>query len=141
MFCQKVVMPAAKKDVAAHMIRIFHLSERTACKLAGLSRTAYQYRAKPAADDALRARLKALAVEQSAYGYLLLHGILKSEGLVVNKSTRIACIRKKGYRYPPKNARSFSDPGSQWKCPRGLISAGLWISYQISLAMAGVSEY
>ena len=67
------------------MIEAGHLSERTACKLAGISRTAYRYQARLPRDGALRARLKALAVQQSAYGYLLLHGILKAEGLVVNK--------------------------------------------------------
>jgi putative transposase len=30
-------------------------------------------------------RLKELGVKQSAYGYLLLHGMLKAEGPVVNK--------------------------------------------------------
>lgn len=66
-------------------MKLGQLSERTACKLTGISRTAYRYQATPPGDEALRARLKALAAQQSAYGYLLLHGILKAEGLVVNK--------------------------------------------------------
>ena len=76
-----MVKPAARKHVVTQMIKTCHLSERTACRLAGVSRTAYRYQAKPVKDEVLRARLKALAVEQSAYGYLLLHGILKNEGL------------------------------------------------------------
>jgi len=58
------------------------VSERTACQLAGISRTAYRYQAKRCDDEPLRARLKELRVKQSAYGYLLLHGMLKAEGLV-----------------------------------------------------------
>ena len=67
------------------MITAHNVSERAACKLAGISRTGYRYKAKPANDGELRSRLKELAAQQSAYGYLLLHGLLKAEGLVVNK--------------------------------------------------------
>ena len=66
-------------------MKLGQLSGRTSCKLTGIGRTAYRYQTKPPGDEALRARLKALAAQQSAYGYLLLHGILKAEGLVVNK--------------------------------------------------------
>lgn len=80
-----MVKSDSRKVIAAHLIERHRLSERVACRLAGVSRTAYRYQAKPKNDHTLRARLKALAVEQSAYGYLLLHGLLKREGLVVNK--------------------------------------------------------
>lgn len=80
-----MVKSDSRKVIAAHLIEQHRLSERTACRLAGVSRTAYRYQAKPKNDHTLRARLKALAAEQSAYGYLLLHGLLKREGLVVNK--------------------------------------------------------
>ena len=60
----------------------FGLSERRASRLAGLSRTAMRYQPKPRDDHALRARLKELAERYSRYGYLILHGMLKSEGLV-----------------------------------------------------------
>lgn len=110
-------MPAAKKDVATHMIRIFHLSERTACKLAGLSRTAYRYRAKPAADDALRARLKVLAVEQSGYRYLLLHGILKSEGLVVNKKHTYRLYTEEGLQVRTQKRKKLQRPRQPMEVP------------------------
>lgn len=112
-----MVKPGAKKDVAAHMIRIFHLSERTACKLAGLSRTAYRYRAKPAVDNTLRARLKALAVEQSAYGYLLLHGILKNEGLVVNKKHTYRLYTEEGLQVRTKKRKKLQRPRQPMEVP------------------------
>jgi uncharacterized protein YllA (UPF0747 family) len=80
-----VVKPARKKPIVARLVEHHRLSERTACRLVGLSRTAYRYQAKPKEDQALRARLKRLAAQHSRYGYLLLHGLLKAEGLVVNK--------------------------------------------------------
>jgi len=67
------------------MIEQHHLSERVACRLAGISRTGYRYKAKSKDDHALRERLKVLAAQYPRYGYLLLHGLLKAEGLVMNK--------------------------------------------------------
>ena len=50
-----------------------------------VARSSLRYRRRSGRDAALRARLKALATENSRYGYLLLHDLLKREGLVVNK--------------------------------------------------------
>ncbi len=77
--------PAGKKPIVTHLVEHYHLSERESCNLVGLSRTAYRYKTKPKGDQALRKRLKTLAYEHSRYGYLLLHGLLKAEGLVINK--------------------------------------------------------
>ena len=74
-----MVKPAGRKQIANSMVQGHQLSERTACQLAGISRTAYRYQAKRRDDERLRVRLKALAVKQSAYGYLLLHGMLKAD--------------------------------------------------------------
>jgi putative transposase len=99
------------------MIDEGQLSERTACKLAGISRTAFRYQAKPAQDDILRARLKALAVEQSAYGYLLLHGILKGEGLVVNKKHTYRLYTEEGLQVRTKKRRKLQRPRQPMEVP------------------------
>ena len=112
-----MVTPAARKHVATHMIDICHLSERTACTLAGVSRTAFRYQAKPAKDDALRARLKELAVQQSAYGYLLLHGILKGEGLVVNKKHTYRLYTEEGLRVRTKKRKKLQRPRQPMEVP------------------------
>ncbi len=45
-----------------------------------------RYQRPPGSDElALEKRLKALAEQYPRYGYLLLHGMLKNEGLVVNR--------------------------------------------------------
>lgn len=64
------------------------LSERAACRLAGIRRSSFRYKPEPRSDGELRSRLKELAAKQSAYGYLMLHSLLKSEGLVVNKKRK-----------------------------------------------------
>lgn len=79
-----MVGPAERKPVAAHLITVHRLSERRACELAGISRTAFRYEAVPRDDLALRARLKELAAKHNGLGCPMLHGMLRSEGLVVN---------------------------------------------------------
>ena len=66
------------------MINQYQFSERRACQLSGVSRTAYRYQAKPANDDALRRRLIELATQHKGLGCPMLHGMLKAEGLVIN---------------------------------------------------------
>jgi len=115
-----VVEPAARKHFASHMIKTGHLSERTACKLAGISRTAYRYQARPPRDDALRARLKALAVQQSVYGYLLLHAILKAEGLVVNKKHTYRLYTEEGLQVRTKKRKKLQRPRQPMEVPTGV---------------------
>ena len=79
-----MVTPAAKKPAVAHMIKQFSLSERRACELAGISRTGYRYKRVPSKDEPLKERLLELASKHKALGCPMLHGMLKSEGLVIN---------------------------------------------------------
>ena len=51
--------------------------------IGGRVRAAYQ--AVPKNDTALIARLKALGEQYPRYGYLMLHAMLRNEGLVVNR--------------------------------------------------------
>jgi len=86
------------------MIEAYQLSQRAACRLVGISRTAYRYCAKPRCDEDLRQRMKALAAERSSYGYLFLHALLKQEGLVINKKRayRVYCEEKLQVRSKPR---------------------------------------
>lgn len=80
-----MVTPSSRKLIVRYLIDAHKLSERVACRLACLSRTAFRYHPKTPADNGIRERLKELAVQYSRYGYLMLHGLLKAEGVVVNK--------------------------------------------------------
>ena len=79
-----MVTPAQRKPLAQFFIQCYQLSQRRACVLAGVSRTALRYQHKPACDGALRARLVELATKHKALGCPMLHGMLKTEGLVIN---------------------------------------------------------
>ena len=80
-----MVTPVARKLGAACLMDCHRLSDRRACQLSGISRTAFRYQPKEASDAPVRARLIELASRHKALGYPMLHGMLKSEGLVVNQ--------------------------------------------------------
>ena len=54
--------------------------------------------------------MKALVVEQSAYGYLLFHRILKNEGLVVNKNHTYRMRMEEGLQVRTKKRKKLQRP-------------------------------
>ncbi len=61
------------------------ISERRACRLAGIARSVYRYEAviKPS-DDEIQSRLSELALERRRFGYRRLHALLRREGIEIN---------------------------------------------------------
>jgi len=88
----------------------FGLSERRACRLLGVSRTAVRYRPRLRGDEALRSRLRHLAERYSRYGYLLLHGMLKNEGLVQNKKRTYRIYTELGLQVRTKRRKKLIRP-------------------------------
>lgn len=79
-----VGVPQRRKAVR-HMMSKHHVSERRACKLVGVSRTAFRYKSVRGKQEALRSRIRELAQSRVRYGYKRIHVLLKREGLHVNK--------------------------------------------------------
>ncbi len=80
-----MVTPRVKRPVVAYLKSAYQFSERRACSLLQMNRSSHRYQAKSPNNTELTERLKALAVQYPVYGYLMLHNLLKQEGLVVNK--------------------------------------------------------
>jgi putative transposase len=112
-----VVTPAARKPIAQHLISHFKLSERVACKLVGLSRTALRYEPKSREDSVVRARLKTLATDYPTYGYLLLHGLLKAEGLVINKKQTYRLYSEESLQVRTKKRKKLIRPRQPMEIP------------------------
>lgn len=80
-------------------------SERRACRLIGVDRTAFQYRPRRPEDANVRERLRELANERRRFGYRRLAVMLKRDGLRMNlkkvyrlyKEERLT-VRKRGGR-------------------------------------------
>lgn len=109
--------PASKKPIVKRLVVHHHLSERVACRLVGLSRTGYRYQAKPKEDQALRERLKVLATQYSRYGYLMLHGMLKAEGLVINKKRTYRIYTEEELQVRTKKRKKLQRPRLPMELP------------------------
>lgn len=73
------------------------MSERHACRLLGLGRTTYRYRARTAESEAaLRARLKELAGQRMRFGYRRLTAMLVREGMAANHKRVYRLYREEG---------------------------------------------
>ena len=101
-----MVTPVARKPVAQHLIDAFCLSERVASKLAGGSRTEFRYKPKTTTDGGLRKRLKALATQYPRYSYLMLHGLLRSEGWVKNRKRTYRLYTEEGLQVRTKKRKN-----------------------------------
>ena len=112
-----MVKPAGKKEVVSYLIEHHRISERLACRLVGLSRTAYRYLASPGNDLGLRTRMKALAAEYPRYGYLLLHGLLKGEGLVINKKRTYRVYTEESLQVRTKKRKKLQRPRLPMEVP------------------------
>jgi putative transposase len=115
-----VVKTAQRKQVVTHLIEEHRLSQRAACRLACICRSSFRYEARPADDSALRSRLKELAAKQSAYGYLMLHSLLKTEGLVINKKRTYRVYTEEGLQVRTKKRKKLTRPRQPLELPTGV---------------------
>lgn len=72
---------------------------------------------KSKADDELRTRLKRLATQYSRYGYLMLHGLLKGEGLVQNKKHTYRLYTEEGLQVRTKKRKKLQRPRIPMEVP------------------------
>jgi putative transposase len=79
-----VVTPAAKRKAVAHLVDVYGMSERRACKAIGCCRMTMRYKPSRADDAGLRQRMRAIAEVRRRFGYRRLHVLLKREGYLVN---------------------------------------------------------
>ena len=101
------------------MVEHHQLRERSACNLAGISRTAYRYKAISNRDVALRTRLLELASNHKALGYPMLHGMLKSEGLVINRKRTYRVYTEEGLQLRKRRKKKLDRPRQPLVVPIG----------------------
>jgi putative transposase len=106
-----VVKPRAKRAIIKAVIKERGYSERKACGLIQMDRSSYRHQSQDnEADQSLRKRLKQLAVQYPAYGYLLLHGMLKQEGLVINKKRTYRIYTEEQMQVRTKRRKKLKRP-------------------------------
>ena len=114
-----MVRPAARKRLAGYLQQAHAISERHATQLVRISRKALHYEAmRPARDAALVARLKVLGGRYPRYGYLLLHGLLRGEGLVQNRKRTYRLYTALGMQVRTRRRRKLVRPRLAMMTPK-----------------------
>ncbi len=112
-----MVTPANRKPVVTYLKEHYALSERRACELATVSRTGYRHQGEPPNDRTLRERLDALARQYPRYGYLMLHSLLKAEGLVINRKRTYRLYKEAGLQVRTKKRKKLTRPAAVMTTP------------------------
>ena len=105
-----MVKPAARKAAAGSLIEAHGISERHACRVLKLHRSVLRYSHSRRDDSALRERLKELAALYPRYGYLMLHALLRREGLVTNRKRTYRIYTELGMQVRTKRRRKLVRP-------------------------------
>lgn len=110
---KKVVKPAHRKEMVKGLVGLGRRSERQACQLIGMSRSACRYQSlRDAKDCELIVQLSEKAKCYPRYGYLMLHGLLKNEGQVVNKKRTYRLYKQAGLQLRTKRHKKLYRPRS-----------------------------
>jgi putative transposase len=99
------------------LIQKYSASERLACELVGLSRTAYRYMPLPRSDEEpLRAEVIRMAGTYGRYGYRFIAGMMRNSGWGQATTSKVARIwREEGLKIPqkqPPRGRLWLNDGS-----------------------------
>jgi len=100
-----MVTPGAKRDAVVHAQQAFGVSERRACTVIGIARRVARYVSRRSDDEALRARLRALAAERRRFGYRRLGYLLAREGLRPNHKKLLRIYREEGLKVRRRGGR------------------------------------
>ena len=83
---KKMVTPAARREVAAHLCQSFEVSQRRACNVIEADRGSVRYRRLRPDEGAVRARLRELAGLRRRFGYrLVMSGALAAAASLASK--------------------------------------------------------
>ncbi len=103
-----MVKPASRKRLVGYLQQHYVVSERRACRLIRISRKAVHYEPRrPRQDIDLIGRLKALGEAYPRYGYLMLHGMLRAEGVVENHKRTYRLYTDLGMQVRTKRRRKL----------------------------------
>ncbi len=103
-----MVAPAAKREVAAYLIRKRQLSQRRACGLAGMPTCSWRYQSRRKDDVGVRCRLKELAQERPRFGYRRLGVLLRCEGHRVSLKRVLRLYGEEGLKLRAKKRKRIA---------------------------------
>lgn len=106
-----MVKATGRRPLVAYLQQQFAVSRRRACRVVGISRKAACYISQRTQQDApLVAKLKSLGEQYPRYGHLLLHGMLRAEGLVMNHKRTYRLYTELGMQVRTKRRKKLVRP-------------------------------
>ena len=122
------------------------MTERTmgvtqACGLVGVSRSLFHYESRRCTDDeALTARMLAIAAQKRRYGYRRIHVLLQREGRLANHKCIWHLYSKTGLRARKRRRKRIAAiERKPLSCQRARARAGRWTSCPMGWLMVGGS--
>ena len=112
----KLLSPARKKAAVEHVIKRYKITERRACRVLGVNRTAYRYKAIVLPnEDEIRQKIIETATNYGSFGYRQVTYMLRNLGVKINHKRVERIWREEGLKQPQKmkkRARIWQNDGS-----------------------------
>ncbi len=89
----------------SYTIEQYRISERRACRLAGISRTSRRYETARDRDEGLRERIRELARKRQRFGHLRLTALLRREDRMVNHNKVYRICREEQLLVPRRRRK------------------------------------
>lgn len=106
-----MVKPASRRRLVGYLQDTYSISQRRACRVVPISRKAMAYQPqRPLHDAELIKRLKSLGERYPRYGYLMLHELLRREGLVANRKRTYRLYSELGMQVRTKRRKKLVRP-------------------------------
>ena len=113
-----MVKPAGRKRLVGYLQDQYAVSQRRACRVVPISRKAMRHQSVRVQRDApLIQRLKQLGEQYPRYGYLMLHSLLKAEGLVKNLKRTYRLYTELGMQVRTKRRKKLVRPRIPMEVP------------------------
>lgn len=110
--------PAGRKRLVGYLQDQYAISQRHACRVVPISRKAMRHESvRTERDQPLIRRLKELGEQYPRYGYLMLHGLLKAEGLVKNLKRTYRLYTELGMQVRTKRRKKLVRPRIPMEVP------------------------
>ena len=104
-----MVKPAQRRQIVKDLVSKGRLSKRKGCDLIRVSRSGLHYQNKQLDKDReVIQRMLELARRYPSYDCMMLHGLLKNEGLVVNKKRTYRLYIQAGLQLRTKKRKKLS---------------------------------
>ena len=87
-----MVSASQRRSAVRYLAGRYAVSERRGCAVTGTARSTFQYKSARPSQEALRQKIRDLALSRVRYGYKRIHVLLKRQGVHVNKEARLSPV-------------------------------------------------